>query len=485
MALHHPSDQSEVLQQANPLNRHDTGTRNAGSATAATLLGDTTRENQDATARLRQEIDRRIESERKLVESQQRARLIVDSSHDAFFSMDAKGLVLDWNKQAENTFGWTRDEAIGQEVTVLLVPLCSREKHRAGVRRFGLTGNAPVVNRRVEVPAVRKDGSIIPIELSISSLCENGLYIANVFARDVSERKNAEHLVEESRKRLQAIADHLPGLVSYMDNDERIVFANATFEEWLGVVPSEVIGKRLDQIIDSKAYAASAPYIRRALSGETVRFDVDTDARGICYHLQATYVPQRDSDGAVSGIYALTTDISSLKKIQLELEKLARNDSLTGLPNRLSFDEKLHQALARGRRDQCPAVLMYLDVDYFKTINDTWGHGVGDELLKQFAARLQATVRTNDTVARLAGDEFAIILEGLFLANEAGAVADKLVATIAPPFEIMGQRLLVTTSIGIAVQHPGNVSDTDLLQRADQALYYAKNTGRDKWHVAS
>ena len=162
---------------------------------------------------------------------------------------------------------------------------------------------------------------------------------------------------------------------------------------------------------------------------------------------------------------------------------LARVDTLTGLPNRRQFDERLRDAMARTGRSETTLAVMFLDIDYFKNINDTLGHGAGDLVLKEFGARLQHQVRSTDTVARLAGDEFVILVEGIRDAEELKALADKIVTAVRAPLVIEGRSVSITTSVGVATYDGGGQAATDLLAAADRALYAAKRQGRDRFSL--
>ena len=180
------------------------------------------------------------------------------------------------------------------------------------------------------------------------------------------------------------------------------------------------------------------------------------------------------------GIYTLSTDVTAMKNVQQELQRLARSDTLTGLANRRQFDELLEQSLARHRRTRRPFALIFLDVDHFKAINDGHGHGAGDAVLKEFAARLQHSLRETDVAARLSGDEFVVILDGLGSRDEAVAVADKLLHAIRVPMAIADKMLHVTVSMGLAWQEGSiDVEAQALMARADRALYRAKEGGRN------
>ena len=201
-------------------------------------------------------------------------------------------------------------------------------------------------------------------------------------------------------------------------------------------------------------------------------------------------LPSEDKDGTMDIIYS-GRDVSlriaaeqALLASQRELETMARVDSLTGLPNRRQFDERLGLAVARSQRPGLPVALLYLDIDHFKQINDSHGHGVGDEVLQVFAERLVGCVRAGDLAARLGGDEFVVLVEDALLPQAAQAIALKLVATMADDIVVGDIRVRATTSIGIAFC-PFRTSMEALMTAADAALYDAKKAGRNTWRLVT
>lgn len=285
----------------------------------------------------------------------------------------------------------------------------------------------------------------------------------------------------QSERRLQMIADNVPAMVTYVDRQERYRFANAFLGEVFGTAPEAILGRTMREAGGAKLYADIAPHVAAALRGERVVFEGDWVVSGRRYSYQSTYVPDVGSGGAIEGFYAMTFDITALKQTQNELDQLARRDALTGLPNRREFAERLDAAMARCRRSRRTMALVFLDVDRFKQINDTFGHGAGDSVLVQFADRLVRSVRATDTVARLAGDEFVIILEGLQDPSEVELVSQKLGAAIRVPMRSGDSVLDVTASIGVAVYDGVDGSSKGLVASADRALYRAKKAGRDTY----
>ncbi len=416
-------------------------------------------------------------------QSEQRVRDILTHASDAFISIDADGLVTEWNRQAEETFGWQRGEALGKDLAELLIPEATRAAHWEGISRFATSGRGPSINKRLEVRALCRDGAEIEVELSIAAARFGERFSANAFLRDIGDRKAAERKLADSEKRLRTITDNLPALISYVDKEQRYRFANATYEEWFGIASSRLIGQRVADVFGPDGYDARREFIERALNGESVSFEMELDGVGGSRHVKTNYIPDRSQDGSVIGMYTLSADISALKAVEAQLALLAGSDALTGLPNRRRFDEKLDEAMARCRRLGKPMALLFLDVDHFKAINDTLGHGVGDEVLKEFAKRLKAGVRATDTVARLAGDEFVAVLEGLQGAERAEYVARKMVAAVNTPFDLNGIRLTVSTSIGVAFYQGEPIGSATLVEIADKALYLAKQEGRNTFRL--
>ncbi len=192
-------------------------------------------------------------------------------------------------------------------------------------------------------------------------------------------------------------------------------------------------------------------------------------------------VKRKDEFGELSRAFFLLSQQN--RTAEDNLVRLVRTDPLTGIHNRRMFEEVFHAAIARADRNQRYLALAYLDIDRFKHINDTYGHGVGDQVLVEFARRLRVAVRTTDTVARLAGDEFVVIFENLTGDSEAGRLANKILASIRPNFIVGDLALTVTTSIGIAINPNGSANVDQFMEESDQALYEAKSAGRNQYAV--
>jgi len=301
---------------------------------------------------------------------------------------------------------------------------------------------------------------------------------------DVTDLHDAQARVEASEQRLRSITENIPALICYIDRDRRYRFNSRYYEEWLGQPLSAITGRTVLEVIGAATYAVDGPHIERAFGGERVDFEVEhRDERGVRY-VRGSYVPDVDANGEVVGIYGATTDVTSLKAVEKQLERLAQFDALTGLPNRNQFNVRIADALARIARSGLAVGLLFIDIDGFKRVNDSRGHAAGDALLREFGARLAAAVRETDTVARLAGDEFVVILDGVHRREECQFIARKIVATMRRPMRIDGGEIVVTTSIGVAMTSDSATTPEQLLQKADAALYVAKAQGRDRYEVA-
>jgi diguanylate cyclase (GGDEF)-like protein len=218
----------------------------------------------------------------------------------------------------------------------------------------------------------------------------------------------------------------------------------------------------------------------QVLQGHTVTYRRTRRGRnGESRYVEVKLLPHIGDQGKVLGCFAVTTDITEHKLTEERIQRVAHHDSLTGLPNQLLFNDRLSQAISLAKRDSRQFALLYLDLDKFKPVNDALGHAAGDELLKAVATRIRRQVRESDTVARVGGDEFTVILHDIVRREDAETVARKIVAALAMSFQLGDQKHSVDigTSIGIAV-YPADARDADtLVKAADDAMYRAKQAG--------
>lgn len=304
-----------------------------------------------------------------------------------------------------------------------------------------------------------------------------------VMTFDITERKQAEMRSADSERRLRGLTDNVPALLTELDLEERVVFCNGRYRAWLGIEPASLMNRHIRETLGEAHYEVRKPLLARAFAGEVVSFEQTAQLLIGERTLQTTYLPHRAGDGAVVGLYVLSHDVTDLKQKQRQLDVLAREDALTGLPNRRSFEEHAREAMARSRRSGKPICLLFLDIDYFKSINDSLGHAAGDAVLREFGRRLKESVRETDMAARYAGDEFVILLEGVDGIAEAGIVAEKVLAAMRPAFHLSSRSLQATASIGVAIAEEDE-DLSSLFMRADAALYAAKKEGKNRFMMA-
>jgi diguanylate cyclase (GGDEF)-like protein/PAS domain S-box-containing protein len=312
-----------------------------------------------------------------------------------------------------------------------------------------------------------------------------------VLGSDITQLAAARNELHAQHQRLEAALDG--SSLSLWDTDLRTGRVYLS-EAWADIVG----GQRNDRVSTVEELVAllhpddveplrrvSLEVMKGARASYTIEHRVRSAAGDWRWILSRGRVTERDpASGRALRMIGTNLDITDRRRMEEALQSVAQSDPLTGLANRLLFQDRLRQALARARRAGSSVALLYLDLDRFKEVNDSLGHGAGDILLKDFAARLRAGVRATDTVARFGGDEFVILLEDVKDRGQAIRVAEKIVAEARQPLMVEGRELVATASIGVAFGE-GNAVPEELLRRADAALYDAKNAGRDRYRIAA
>ncbi len=305
---------------------------------------------------------------------------------------------------------------------------------------------------------------------------------------DVTSMKSAELALEQARLLLSTVLDNIPQAVYWKDRDSHYLGCNQTFAKLAGVEHPRAIVGLTDDDLPWRALAGRLRIEDLAiLDGEQrhiVTEDCVTNSRGTEIWVEKHKVPLCAHDGSIKGVLGTTHDVTERKRAAQEIERLAFYDGLTQLPNRRYFKDRLTAALASAKRHASAGALLYLDLDHFKRVNDSLGHASGDRLLLEASARIKRVLRTEDVVARIGGDEFAILLGDLsmdtkYCAQQAKIVAHKLLDTLAQPFAFESDDLYLTSTIGIAV-FPEHHQDADeLMKMADAAMYRGKLAGRN------
>jgi diguanylate cyclase (GGDEF)-like protein/PAS domain S-box-containing protein len=298
---------------------------------------------------------------------------------------------------------------------------------------------------------------------------------------DITSRWNAEKDREKAQTFLRTVVESIPTAILVKDiESRRYLMINKGFEDSHNVKAADVIGKTAAEVFGPDGGAKITAQEEQLLnSGDELEFfeqSLDVPGRGaLLYSVKRIVIP--GDDGAPRYLLGVIEDITERRRTEEHIAHLAHFDSLTDLPNRVSLRKTLDDELSRLRRGEVLAV-HYLDLDDFKSVNDTLGHLVGDDLLELFAQRLKELVREGDTVARLGGDEFAVVQAGLADPGDAGLLAQRIIDAVKAPFALSGANLVTGVSIGIAVA-PGDGRDSEqLLKFADLALYRAKHDGR-------
>lgn len=415
-----------------------------------------------------------------LAASQERLRQVTDNLPALISYIDpderfrfANQVYRQWlGIEPEALLGRTLSEVYGEDVYDLF---------KAHIHR-GLSGERVTYERRLDALQGPRYAEVVVVPDVDQSGQVLGLF---VMMSDITARRDAEAALQQSERRLQTVANNIPAMVTYVDREERYRFVNAYLGRVFHTEPSSLLGKTLREAGGSRLYEEMKPHSAAALSGEEVMFQGVWSIQDRTYHYQSTYIPDIDAQGTVQGYYAMTFDISALKETQRRLDELARVDTLTGLPNRRQFDERLLEAMARTRRSETTLAVMFLDIDFFKRINDSFGHGAGDAVLKEFGTRLQHQIRSTDIVARLAGDEFVVLAEGILDVRELRALAGKIVDAVRPPLFVTGRTISITTSVGISTYDGDGQTPAELMAAADKALYAAKRRGRDRFALAT
>jgi diguanylate cyclase (GGDEF)-like protein/PAS domain S-box-containing protein len=304
-----------------------------------------------------------------------------------------------------------------------------------------------------------------------------------------SERHRlAEQALWASETYLHAILHHSPALISVKDLNGNVVLASEHYKQLQNVDEQGFVGKNVFDVYP-KEVAQALWDIDLATQDKQQTFETELELMhkdGSLHTYLMVKFPLRNPNNDVFGVCTICTDISerklaenALREQQSRLNYMAFHDSLTALPNRSLFYDRIYHGLARAQRSNSKLALMLLDIDRFKNINDSLGHDSGDLLLKAIAMRLNEGVRDMDTVARLGGDEFVVVLEGVHDMEDVVFIANKLLVTLARPLEIAGHEITTTVSIGVSV-YPDDGTDTDeLLKNADIAMYKAKEAGKN------
>lgn len=326
-------------------------------------------------------------------------------------------------------------------------------------------------------------GELRTVEVRTTPINVGGRVMLFSIVNDVTQRRLTEELLRTSEEHFRLALRNSPVIVSTQDRELRYTWI---YNAHPGFTTSDVLGKT-DHDVLPLAEANRLTKMKRQVmdSGLACREEIRTVAGGCHYVYELSVEPDRGFDDRIIGVKCAAIDITARKRAEDEIKNLAFFDALTGLPNRRLLFDRLRQAAAAGLRSGNHGALLYIDLDNFKTLNDTRGHDVGDLLLKEVGQRLASSLREGDTVARLGGDEFVVMLEGLRetgqeAAAQARAVGQKILSRLNEPYQLAGHEHHTTPSMGITLfGGSGEQSLDELLKQADLAMYQAKADGRN------
>jgi diguanylate cyclase (GGDEF)-like protein/PAS domain S-box-containing protein len=425
---------------------------------------------------------------------------------------DINGKILYTNPAEAVMHGYEVEELAGKNVSIFCPD--KRKKRRT---RKEVAGWKEWTR---EVTEVRKDGSALPLQLKsipVKDPSGNPSCIITI-SEDITLRKQAEEdlrnahseleqkvlertrelresnrMLEQELKERQAAESRLRLLGKFFENTNeavliidsraRIIEVNDAFTRITGFAKEEVIGKKPALLRSDRRSKRPLNNIWRSVvkSGSWQGEASDQRKNGEIYAVWLSISPVRDRSNTPTHYVAIAADISDIKKSEERLEHLAHHDSLTDLPNRTLFSDRLNQAISYAKRNEKIMAVMLLDLDRFKEVNDTLGHRLGDQLLVNVSRRLKSRLRNTDTISRLGGDEFAVILPDISSIEKAAHVAQQLMNALSEPFALEGHEVYITTSIGITI-YPADSDDRDeLLINADAAMYHAKSKGKNNF----
>ena len=424
------------------------------------------------------DITQRKKLEAETRESHERLRAVIHAAPLAIVARDLDALVRMWNPAAERMFGWRESEVL--ETRASVVP----ERLRAEARALRLRAEAGETIRVEETRRMRRDGTEIDVSLSMAPIYgADGVVIGTMIAIvDISRRKIAEQALRQSEEQLRLAMEAAQMGMWYWEVDtDRFLHS-----EGLSVLFG---GRADDPLTDYRVFRDRLHPEDRELLEATLRHairkgaDFQADGRvvwpdGSIHWLANRGQVHRGPDGHAQRVIGVAMEITDRKIAEQRIAHMAHHDALTGLPNRVLLRDRIQQAIAQAHRNGKELAVLFLDLDRFKTINDSLGHQLGDRLLQSVASRLLVCVREGDTVARVGGDEFVIVIPGISSSADASHVASKILEVLASPFHLSGNDLHVGASLGISL-YPADGGDAETLMRnADTAMYHAKDSGR-------
>jgi diguanylate cyclase (GGDEF)-like protein/PAS domain S-box-containing protein len=412
----------------------------------------------------------------KLVFDQQWFHWLVDTSPAGLFHVDAEGYCTYTNASWQTTFGLSFEDSLGYGWLRNIHP---QDRRNAYVRWQQAVSAGRDFN--VQFRLIKPNGDIRYIETnSVAMITENANpagFVGSI--QDITERKQTEQNLKDSEEKYRTLVQSSPFCIHQIDDSGCIASMNKAGLNMMGLKKeADIIGMSYLDAVCERDRAHIEQLLIQAQAGQEAHYDFEaTNGR----HFQSCFIPVHGSDQI--HMMGITQDITEKKVSEELIWHQANFDSLTNLPNRDMFSDRMEQEIKKGKRYQTSFALLFIDLDHFKGVNDTLGHNMGDILLVEAARRIGACLRESDTVARFGGDEFTVILPSLEQASSVERIAQSIIDTLAQPFQLEHESVFVSASIGVTLYPDDATEVEDLYKFADQAMYVAKNKGRNRYSL--
>jgi diguanylate cyclase (GGDEF)-like protein/PAS domain S-box-containing protein len=417
-------------------------------------------------------------------------RPLLDAAPDATVVVTPDGSVVAMNRRGDQLFGWSETEMVGQPLERLIPPRFQRvlEASSAGSDPSHATRDR---GSRVSVFAQRRDGTEFPVEISRSPLSDDADALILVTLRDLTEWRRTQEILFREKEQATTALESIADAVMTTDQAGRIVYLNPMAERLTGWRTAEAVGLPAQTVLtfisDTTREPIEGTVARCLAEGRAVDLADGVlllRRDGTEMNIMDSAAPIRDRNGVVTGVVMVFHDVSEKRRVSRRLSHEAAHDSLTSLVNRAEFDRRLARVLAHAHEGAAvDHALFYMDLDRFKLVNDSCGHEAGDEVLRRIAVLLGAQMRKRDTLARIGGDEFAVLLEDCSL-GEAGEIAGKVLRAVEEfHFAWEGQQCTVGISIGVVPITASSGRVSAVLRAADAACYAAKEAGGNRVRI--
>jgi diguanylate cyclase (GGDEF)-like protein/PAS domain S-box-containing protein len=416
-----------------------------------------------------------------LLASERRYRRLFEESRHALYISTRDGDFVDINRAMLDLLGYTRRELLQRNASTLYADPEERETFKRQVEGRGSV-------RNYEVQLKDRHGRILDCLITSTARRSATGRITGYegIIEDVTERKRATEALRRSEEYFRSLIENALDTITILDAEGTVLYESPSVERVLGYAAEEMVGASVFEFIHPDDVERVKSVFQRTgkRTGVTSALELRFRHRDGSWRILEAVGRNLLDDPSVGGVVVNARDVTQRKEAEDRLVHDAFHDRLTGLPNRALFMDRLGQLVRRGLREDTPGfTVLFLDVDGFKTVNDSLGHSVGDQLLVEIGRRLERCLRPGDTVARVGGDEFALLLDGTGTTAEAEAIAKRLHAAMDQPFSIGGREGYVTLSVGIALGDQRYTRAEDILRDADIAMYRSKKSGRARSEV--